>query len=218
MKNKKGIFITFEGPEGSGKTTQANLLIKYFKKMGREVIYTREPGGTKISEQIRNILLDKKNKEMDKYTELLLYIASRRQLITEKIEKELKDGKVVICDRFIDASLAYQGYGRGIDLNFIKELNNLATNGRKPDITFLMDIEVTEGLTKTKNIDKKHSKKGEMDRIEAENIKFHQRVRNGYIKIMREEPERIYLIKVNKSIEEIHKKIVSLIEQKIKNI
>ncbi|HOK40663.1 MAG TPA: dTMP kinase [bacterium] len=218
MKAKKGIFITFEGPEGSGKTTQANLLIKYFKKKGREVIYTREPGGTKISEQIRNILLDKKNKEMDKYTELLLYIASRRQLVAEKIEKELKSGKVIICDRFTDASLAYQGYGRGIDLNFIIELNNIATNNRKPDITFLMDIEIEEGLNKTKNIDKKHSKKGEMDRIEAESLKFHQKVRNGYRKIMKKEPERICLIKVNKSIEEIHKKIVELIEQKIKNI
>lgn len=211
---EKGIFITFEGPEGSGKTTHAKLLIDIFKNKNFNVVYTREPGGTKISEEIRDILLNKENSEMDAYTELFLYLASRRQHIIEVIKKALINKSIVICDRFIDASIAYQGFGRGIDIKFIENLNLIATDNIIPDLTFIMDIEVSEGLEKTKKIEKKNSKSGEVDRIESEGLEFHKRVREGYKTLVKLYPDRVYEIDVQKEIGEVHENIVKIIRSK----
>ncbi|MFH1612413.1 MAG: dTMP kinase [bacterium] len=186
---KKGIFITFEGSEGSGKTLQSNLLVDHLKKMGYSTIYTREPGGTIISEKIRKILLNSQNK-IDIKTELLLYLSSRSELISKIINPSLLKNQFIICDRYTDASLAYQGYGRGLDINLIKTLNDFSTNKIKPDITFLLDISPKIGIKRTLE---KH--KGKLDRIEQENLSFHQKVRKGYLSIAKQEPKRIKIIK-----------------------
>ncbi len=189
----RGKFITFEGPEGSGKSTQSNLLCRFLRQKGFKVLHTREPGGTAIGEKIRNILLDKSNKQMTDLGELLLYMAARSQIVEEKILPALKKGKIVICDRFLDASLAYQGYGSGLDLKLIEYLGKISTKNLKIDLTILLDIESSLGL-------KRSSRK---DRLEMKTIKFHKRVRNGYLKLARKYPKRIKVIKATKPINEI---------------
>jgi len=183
----KGKFITFEGSEGSGKSTQVRLLYNYLKKKGCSVIRIREPGTTKISEKIRDILLDPKNKEMSGLSEMLLYMAARAQIVEDVILPALKKGKIVICDRFLDATVAYQGYGGGIDIKLIKRIGKYATKSIKPDITFFLDVDVNEGLKragKTK------------DRIERKSIAYHRKVRKGYLKLAKQEPKRIKIIPV----------------------
>lgn len=209
---KKGLFITFEGSEGCGKTTQSSLLVKQLRSF-YDVVYTREPGGSNISEQVRDILLNKENICMDGYTELFLYLASRRQHTMEVIKPALNNNKIVICDRFIDASIAYQGYGRNIPIDMIEKFNLIATDNLLPDLTFVFDIDVELGLEKSRQIDKKHSKIGEVDRIESENVDFHNKVRNGYKGLVDRYPERVSLIKVNSSIEEINLKILHIIKE-----
>ncbi len=179
---KRGLFITFEGPEGSGKTTHSNLLCVFLKKKGFKVLHTREPGGTVISEKIRKILLDPKNKDMNVVCEMLLYMAARSQIVEKKILPALKKGYIVVCDRFMDATLADQGYAGGIDQNIIKDVGSLATGGVFPNVTFLLDIGVKEGLSragKTK------------DRIERKSLIFHKKVRRGYLTIAKKEPGRV---------------------------
>ncbi|MFC1509481.1 dTMP kinase [Candidatus Omnitrophota bacterium] len=179
---KKGIFITFEGPEGSGKSTHSKLLCDFLRKKGLKVLHTREPGGTLISEKIRKILLDPKNKDMDVVCEMLLYMAARSQIVKKKILPALKKGYIVVCDRFMDATLAYQGYAGGIDQNIIKDVGRLATRGVFPSVTFLLDIGVKEGLSragKTK------------DRIERKSLIFHKKVRRGYLAIAKKDPGRV---------------------------
>lgn len=210
----KGIFITFEGPEGCGKTTQSSLLLKQLIDKNFEAYYTREPGGPKISEQVRDILLNKDNIEMDAYTELFLYLASRRQHIMEVIKPALASKKIVLCDRFIDASIAYQGFGRNIPIDLIERMNLIATDNILPDLTLVFDIDVELGLQKSKNLEKKHSKTGEMDRIESEDFNFHNRVRNGYKNLVNLYPERVCLIKVDTDISEINKKIIEVINNR----
>lgn len=196
---KKGLFITFEGADGCGKTTQMNLLAEYLKKQGREVVLTREPGGKGLGEKIREILLNYDGEVSDR-CESFLFLADRAQNIDTIVNPAVDAGKIVLCDRHTDSSVAYQGYGRGLDIERINMLNNLATNGKKPDITFVFDID-TE--TSMKRVGK------EKDRMESAGVEFHTKVRNGYLEIAKKEPERIKVIDASKSIEEIHQEVLS---------
>ena len=202
----RGIFITLEGPEGSGKSTQARKLAIYLEKKELRTIITQEPGGTKIGRKLRKLLLSPESKEMGTLTELLLYLSVRAQHVEEVIKPSLSEGKIVICDRFLDATVAYQGYGRGLDIGLVNELNHLVTRGLKPDLTILLDIEVPQGIRRARG-----DKKG--DRIEQEKTAFHQRVREGYLKLAAEEPERIKKIKVEGSIAETQMRVKSYVDE-----
>ncbi|MDK2919335.1 MAG: dTMP kinase [Candidatus Petromonas sp.] len=204
----KGIFITFEGPDGSGKTTQLKLLQGYLEKKGYEVLMTREPGGTNISEQIRNIILDKRNTEMNSITETMLYAASRAQHVAEVIKPAIKACKAVICDRFVDSSLVYQGIGRGLGITFVKELNDKAIQGIMPDITFFMKISPEVGLRRKLVTD-------EYNRLDMEKLEFHKKVYEGYMELERLYPERIIGIDASRSIKDIHEEIIEIIKKKI---
>lgn len=199
MKMKKrGLFITFEGPEGSGKSTHSKLLCNFLRRKGAKVLYTREPGGTVIGEKIREILLDPENKRMDVVCEMLLYMAARAQVVRQKILPALKEGKTVICDRFLDATLVYQGYAGGIDIRLIEKIGNLATGGLLPDITFLLDIDAKKGLRRT----------GETrDRIEKKTLAFHKAVRTGYLTIAGREPKRVKVLSAVGDVAETQEKI-----------
>jgi dTMP kinase len=172
----KGIFISFEGPDGSGKTTQIVMLREYLETTGRDVLLVREPGGTKISEKIRNVVLDNDNIGMNPVCEALLYAASRAQLTQEVIIPALDSGKVVICDRFVDSSIVYQGIARGLGEEMVGNINRYATAGREPDITFLISISPEEGIRRKNN-------ERELDRLELEDIDFHRKVYEGYKKL-----------------------------------
>lgn len=181
---KKGIFITFEGAEGSGKSTQIREAAKFFREKGREVILLREPGGTKISELIRKILLDRANQGMSHATELFLYLAARAQVVEEKILPALREGKVVIADRFEDSTRAYQGFGRGFSLEAIESMSRLVRGTLIPDLTFVLDVDITKGLARG----------GRHDRIEWEALSFHRKVRQGYLTLARKEPGRMLVL------------------------
>lgn len=211
MKNqlKKALFISFEGIEGTGKSTQAKMLARYLKKQGCKVLLTEEPGGTAISRSIRKVLLSTKHNSMAPITELLLYNAARSQLLKEKILPAIKQGLIVITDRFSDSTRAYQGYARGIDMKIIESIDKAATGGIKPDLTILLDLDVKTGLTRNKRINK-------IDRLELENIKFHQKVRKSFLKLASHEPRRIKIVKASKNISEIHQDIVGIVEQRLK--
>ena len=196
--SKRGLFITFEGPEGSGKTTHSRLLCGFLRKKGFKVLHTREPGGTLISEKIRNILLDPKNKGMDIGCEMLLYMAARAQIAKEKILPALKQGKIVVCDRFTDATLAYQGYAGGMNLKVIDNIASIITKGLKPDVTFLLDIDVKAGLLRAGK---------SKDRMERKSILYHNKVRNGYLSIAKKEPKRIKVISAIRDIKETQERI-----------
>ncbi len=200
---KNGLFISIEGPDGSGKSTQIEVLRKYFEKQGIDVLLTREPGGTPISEKIREIILDKNNMEMDDMTEALLYAASRAQHVAEVIKPALAAGKIVICDRFIDSSIAYQGYGRELG-DCVRVINEYAVRGCMPDMTFLMKMDPKVG--------KERISESEQDRLEQEKLDFHRRVFDGYIE-MEERFDRIIGIDAERSIDEISADIISHIER-----
>ncbi len=192
----KGKFISFEGIEGTGKSTQAKLLQQSLLGLGYEVILTEEPGGTLISLRIREILLSVDHTNMRPLTELLLYNAARAQHIEEVILPALNRGAVVITDRFTDSTFAYQGYGRGIDLNLLESIDKIATNGLRPDITMLLDLDVETGLKRNRRINK-------TDRLELEDVEFHERVRKGYHELAAKEPERIKVLDASVGIEEL---------------
>jgi len=183
----KGLFITFEGSECCGKSTQAHLLYRYLVHKGCRVVFLREPGGTRISEKIRRILLDAANTSMADATELLLYMASRAQTVREVIKPALAKGMIVLCDRFLDSTTVYQGYGLGLDLSFIKTLGQFATDGTSPDLTILLDLPLKIAL------DGIGARK---DRIERRGYEYHKRVKKGYLALARQEPQRIKVIKV----------------------
>jgi dTMP kinase len=204
----KGILISFEGIEGTGKTIQSKLLCEYLSKKGYEVILTEEPGGTHIGLKIRDLLLSLETKGMMPLTELLLYNASRAQHIKEVILPALNRGAVVITDRFSDSTIVYQGHGRRIDLKLIHFIESIVTEGLRPDITLLLDLDVETGLKRNRGINKS-------DRLELEDIEFHKRVREGYLEIAGKQPERIKLIDASGSIEEVHNKIVSVVTDMI---
>jgi dTMP kinase len=178
------MFITLEGPEGSGKTSQVPLLADYLRQQGREVITTREPGGTAIGDQIRTVLTALGNAAMQPRTEILLFLAARAQLVEQVIRPALAEGKMVLCDRYGDSTLAYQGYGHGLDLDQLRQMLRFATGGLKPDLTLLLDIDVESGLRR------KLYSGGEWNRLDAYAVAFHQRVRQGYLVLARNEPQR----------------------------
>ena len=196
-----GLFVTFEGGEGSGKTTQLRLLANRLRAASEEVIETRDPGGTTIGKEIRTLLLSRESAPVSEATELFLYEASRAQLVRELIAPALARGAVVLSDRFTDSTLAYQGFGRGFDLNLIRQLNRLASDGLTPDLTILFDLDPGIGLERCAR-----SSRADMashDRIEAEPLAFHQRVKEGYLALARQEPDRIRLVDARLSIPEI---------------
>jgi len=198
-----GFFITFEGIDFCGKTTQAKKLANYLREKGYEVVLIREPGGERISEKIRKILLSERNKEMTHMTELLLYIASRAQLTQRIILPALKEKKIVICDRYSDSTLAYQGYGRGLNKSMIKNLNQVASSGLSPNLTILLDVPVKVCLKR-----KAKEKKGK-DRLEKEKLEFHQKIRDGYLKIAQKNKKRIKIIDGRKDQEKTWQKVKS---------
>jgi dTMP kinase len=189
MRRLKGKFITFEGPEGSGKSTQGKLLVKYLKSKGKKAIFLREPGGTAISEKIRRILLDRANHEICHLSEMLLYMAARAQLIQKVIKPTLAKGYFVVCDRFLDSTIAYQGWGLRVDLSLIEHIGNFVTSEIKPDLTIFLDVPIKKGLGACGRI---------LDRIEQRPISYHQRVRRGYLKLAAKYPKRIVIVKPDK--------------------
>jgi len=190
----KGKFISLEGIDGCGKTTLRDQLYDYYKEK-YEVLVLREPGGTEVSEKIRDMLLDVRNVGIKPRTEAFLYAASRSQLVEEMILPALQAGKIVIADRFMDSTIAYQGYGRGLDIEFLQELNHLCTGGLKPDLTLLLDIDPEEG--------QKRRNQDIPDRLEKEGLEFQSRVRAGYLALQRAEPDRIKLLNGGASIIEL---------------
>ncbi len=201
-----GAFITFEGIEGSGKSTQAALLKAFLEAQGLEVLVTREPGGSPIGEQIRQILLDPGNHGMVPLAELLLYEASRCQHVEAVIRPALDDGKTVICDRFFDASTAYQGYARGLGIKMVGKLNLVATGGRKPDLTLVLDLPVNVGLRRLGR---------NLDRIEREAVEFHDRVRQGYLRIAEDEPDRVKVVDAAGTADDTFSDVKRLVEKLI---
>lgn len=200
----KGIFISFEGIEGSGKSTQVSLLAGFLSDKGYTVTRTAEPGGTVISTRIRELLLSNESSGMDPVTELLLYNAARVQHIKEIISPALERGELVITDRFSDSTMAYQGYGRGIDLRVIDALDRIATSGLRPDITLLLDMEVEEGLARNRKINKS-------DRLELEDISFHEKVRKGFIAIASKEVSRVRLVECSGNIEAVQAQVRDIV-------
>lgn len=200
------MFITIEGPEGSGKTTATDYAVKELIKMGYEVVRTREPGGTPIAEQIRNVILDKSNTNMDPRTEALLYAASRRQHLAEKVWPALKEGKIVVCDRYLDSSLAYQGGARGLGIDEILNVNLFATENTFPDLTLLFDIEPEIGLAR---ISKNASR--EVNRLDLEKLEFHKKVRETFLLLAKRFPERYVIIDASKTPTEVAKATLDVI-------
>lgn len=199
----KGLFITFEGADGCGKTTQLMLLAKYLKAQGREVVVTREPGARGLGEKIREILLNYGG-EVSSRAEAFMFLADRAQHIDVIVNPAIKSGKIVLCDRHTDSSVAYQGYGRRLDIDEIKRLNSIATNGKKPDMTLIFDIDVETSMARVGDT---------KDRMESAGIEFFNRVRNGYLEIAKQEPNRVKVLDASKSIEEIHKNVIALYEK-----
>ena len=183
------MFITLEGPEGSGKTTAVEAAVQKLIEMGHQIVRTREPGGTPIAEQIRNVILDKANTAMDGRTEALLYAASRRQHLVEKVWPALKEGKIVICDRYLDSSLAYQGGARGLGIDEVLNVNLFATEDTWPDLTLLFDIDPEVGLARiNSNPDR------EVNRLDVEKLDFHKKVRNSFLELAKRYPDRFVII------------------------
>lgn len=200
------MFITFEGIDFSGKTTQIDLLYLYLIQKGKEVIVLREPGGTDVGEKIRNILLSKEN-VIYPLTELFLFEASRYELVQKVIKSKLAEGYIVLCDRFSDSTTAYQGYGRGLQLDFIQLCNQYASGSLVPDITFYLDISINELIQRGKGF--------QFDRFESEKLDFIERVIQGFRKIADENPHRIIVIDGTKTIDEIHQKIIKIVSKKL---
>ena len=202
----KGIFISMEGPDGSGKTTQITLLRNHLEQRGYdEVVITREPGGTVISEAVRGIILNRAYAEMDDRTEAMLYAAARAQLVAQVIKPALESGKAVISDRFVDSSAVYQGMARGLGVQNVYDLNAFAIQGIMPDLTIHLDLPAEVGLSRAKA-------RAELDRMEAESIAFHKKVAQGYRDLAKLAPERIHTIDATQSIEEIHARIIEKVE------
>lgn len=207
----RGKFITFEGPEGSGKSTQARLLVQDLKNDGREVVVTREPGGTAIGDAIRAILLNPELREMDSVTELLLLAASRAQNVRQRVQPALERGCIVVCDRFTDSTLAYQGYGRRFDLKLLRSLNSIATGGVFPDLTVLLDLPVELGLERAKALKKAEARGQKGDRFEQEEMDFHRRLRDGFLKLAAAEPKRFRVIPVQDEMEATHQLVTAAV-------
>lgn len=204
---KKGLFITFEGADGCGKTTQINMLKVYLENQGYQVVLTREPGAKGLGEKVREILLNYEGAVSDR-CESFLFLADRAQNIDIIVNPAVNEGKIVLCDRHIDSTVAYQGYGRGLDIDRIKMLNNIATNGRKPDLTIVFDIDVETSMQRVgKN----------KDRMESAGIEFHNRVREGYLKIAKEEPERIKVVNSIQTVNDVFEDVKKIVNKYLSN-
>ena len=204
----KGLFITFEGPEGSGKTTVSQLVLETLKNEGYEVLYTREPGGIDIAEQIRQVILDPKNTAMDAKTEALLYAASRRQHLIEKVLPALKKGQIVICDRFVDSSLVYQGVARGLGIEAVYQMNLFAIEDIMPDATIFFDVAPEIGLARiVQNASR------EVNRLDLETLDFHRKVYAGYQMVLERYPERITRVDASLSLEEVYQAVLGEIKK-----
>lgn len=204
---RKGKFITFEGCDGCGKSTQLALLSEYLKKEGIPHIFTREPGGGKISEAIRGILLNGKNTEMGDECEALLYAAARAQHIKDRVEPALNEGKLVVCDRYVDSSFAYQAYARGLGVEFVEKINAFALEKFLPDVTVFFDLSPQEAFARKKGADLD-------DRMELAGLAFHERVYEGYLALAEKFPKRIVVINARKSIEEIAKEVIFVLKER----
>jgi dTMP kinase len=204
------MFITFEGPEGSGKTSQIPTLARYLRQTGYDVLTTREPGGTPIGDQVRSVLLNKDNNDMQLRTEILLFQASRAQLVDQVIRPHLEKGGIVLCDRYADSTLAYQGYGYGISIRGLEAIINFATGGLKPDLTLLLDIDVEVGL-------KRRQKDGDTNRLDIFELTFHQRVRDGYHQLAQADPLRWVIVDADQPPETVQKNIRKVISQRLKS-
>jgi len=202
-----GLFVTFEGPEGSGKTTQIRLLAAWLSQRGADVLLAREPGGTRISDGVRGLLLNPAHIEMRPETEILLFSAARAQLVGEVIRPHLARGGVVLCDRFADSTLAYQGYGRQLDLGTLRQITAFATGGLTPDLTICLDLPIREGLRRKQSGDQ-----GEWNRFEREQLEFHERVRAGFLALASAEPARWLVVDAQQPVEEIHADIRRRVE------
>lgn len=205
----RGKFITIEGTDGSGKSTQIELLMDYLRKKGADVIFTREPGGTQISEKIREIILDVNNSEMTGITEALLYAAARSQHVEEKIIPAIEAGKIIVCDRFVDSSIAYQGAARGLGAEKIMGINEAALHGIMPDMTLFFDLSPEKGILRKKN-------ERALDRLEKEKMDFHEKVYEGYKNLCKKYPERIKPIDADRSIDEVHSEVIEVIDGLLK--
>lgn len=194
------MFITLEGPEGGGKTSQVQHLAKYLRAENFNVLITREPGGSPIGDQIRQVIMELKNTAMDPHTEFLLFSASRAQHVAEVIRPGLEAGQIVISDRFYDSSLAYQGYGQGLPLETLKEITYFATDGLSPDLTLLLDLPVAEGL-------RRREADGNWNRMDAYDINFHRQVRRGYLKLAAEDPQRWVVLSAEQSFDALQEEI-----------
>lgn len=203
------MFITFEGPDGSGKSTQIKLLAERLTALGQNVLLTREPGGTEISEQIRQVLHDLRNKAMQPRAEILLYSAARAQLVGEKIKPHLAAGGIVLSDRYADSTIAYQGYGHRLDLVTLRLITAFATDSLKPDLTLLFDLDAETGLRR-----RQHGS-GEWNRLDDYALAFHQRVRAGYLELARAEPERWVILDATKSVDVLQAAVWKLAERKL---
>lgn len=190
------MFITLEGPEGSGKTSQLGQFAVFLREQGYDVVTTREPGGTSIGDQIRQVLVSMDNKNLHPRTEILLFLSARAQLVEELIKPSLASGKIVVCDRYGDSTLAYQGFGHGLPLDVLREMLRFATDGLVPDLTLYLDLEVEKGLLRKK-------KGQEWNRLDAYEVEFHRRVRNGYLQLAASEPERWRMIDASQSKKEV---------------
>ena len=205
-----GLFITLEGGEGAGKTTIANAVIDKLSTLGIETLYTREPGGIKIAEKIREVILDRDHTEMDCRTEALLYAAARRQHLVEKVKPAMDEGRIVLCDRFVDSSIVYQGYARGIGMDEVREINQFAIEGFMPDLTIFFDIKPEIGLARIAANDSR-----EVNRLDLEGLAFHELVYEGYKQQAKMNPERIVSVDATKSVEALTDEVCALILSKL---
>jgi dTMP kinase len=204
------LFITFEGPDGSGKTTQARLLAEYLQSRGTPVLHTREPGGTAISEQIRDVVLSNRNQSIQHETEALLFSAARAQIVAELIRPALAARKIVICDRYADSTMAYQGYGLGLDLDALRAITRFATGGLVPDLTFYIDVPAEVGLAR------RH--RGETNRLDQKDLAYHAKVRDGFLKMARAEPQRWVVIDGTRSVEQVQRDVRARLEPKLEGL
>jgi dTMP kinase len=200
-----GLFISFEGPDGSGKSTQIKLITEHLQQLGYDVLETREPGGTAIGDQIRQVLHNVANTEMDARAEVLLYSASRAQLVAQVILPQLDRGGVVVCDRFADSTFAYQGYGRRLDFDVVNTITQFATQSLKPDITIYLDVDAAEGLNRKKAAST--AGLGKLNRMDRLELDFHQRVRAGYLEMARAEPGRWMVVDAHDPVQEVQQQI-----------
>ena len=207
-----GFFISFEGIEGSGKSTQATLLAQALRSQGYEVVLTREPGGTAVGQVLRRLLLESTSSPLASGAELYLMLADRAQHVQEVVAPALQADKIVVSDRFLDSTTAYQGYGRGVELIFLSRLNAFACSGCMPALTFVLDLPVTEGLRRARQ---RQDRTDATDRFEAESVAFHERVRTGFLEVVRAEPQRVHLLDTVRPVEMIHQEILAVVRSRL---